>query len=147
VDEQFPSNVYIWKEVAKKNDAVIKVIQPPTSLENRGKRWNESILSAISEKTAAIALPHIHWTDGTLFDLKAIRTRTNNVGAMMVIDGTQSIGALPFSVQEIEPDALICGGYKWLLGPYSIGLAYYSDAFNQGTPLSGKSCSILCWRI
>ena len=135
VDEQFPSNVYVWKEVAKKNNAVIKVIQPPKSYENRGKRWNESILQAISEKTAVIALPHIHWADGTLFDLKAIREKTKNVQAMLVVDGTQSVGALPFSVQEIEPDALICGGYKWLLGPYSIGVAYYSDAFNNGTPI------------
>ena len=135
VDEQFPSNVYVWKEVAKKNNAVIKVIQPPKSYENRGNRWNESILQAISEKTAVIALPHIHWADGTLFDLKAIREKTKNVQAMLVVDGTQSVGALPFSVQEIEPDALICGGYKWLLGPYSIGVAYYSDAFNNGTPI------------
>ncbi|WP_298541966.1 aminotransferase class V-fold PLP-dependent enzyme [uncultured Aquimarina sp.] len=135
VDEQFPSNVYIWQEVAKKNDAIIKVIKPPVELENRGKRWNENILEAITKNTAVIAMPHVHWADGTLFDLKAIREKTKTVNAMLVIDGTQSVGAFPFSIKEIEPDALVCGGYKWLLGPYAIGMAYYSDAFNNGTPI------------
>ncbi|WP_299188691.1 aminotransferase class V-fold PLP-dependent enzyme [uncultured Aquimarina sp.] len=135
VDEQFPSNVYIWQEVARKNGAAIKIVRPPVELENRGKRWNENILEAISKNTAVITMPHVHWADGTLFDLKAIREKTKTVNAMLVIDGTQSVGAFPFSIQEIEPDALVCGGYKWLLGPYSIGLAYYSDAFNHGTPI------------
>ncbi|WP_299894444.1 aminotransferase class V-fold PLP-dependent enzyme [uncultured Aquimarina sp.] len=135
VDEQFPSNVYIWQEVAKKNNALIKIVYPPKEFNNRGKKWNQSILDAISKNTAVIALPHVHWADGTLFDLQAIREKTIAVNAMMVIDGTQSIGALPFSVEEIQPDALICGGYKWLLGPYSIGMAYYSDAFSNGTPI------------
>ncbi|WP_299604319.1 aminotransferase class V-fold PLP-dependent enzyme [uncultured Aquimarina sp.] len=135
VDEQFPSNVYIWQEVAKKNNTLIKVVYPPKEFNSRGKKWNQSILDAISKNTAVIALPHVHWADGTLFDLQAIREKTTAVNAMMVIDGTQSIGALPFSVEDIQPDALICGGYKWLLGPYSIGMAYYSDAFSNGTPI------------
>ena len=78
---------------------------------------------------------HIHWADGTLFDLIAIRKKADKVGAKLIIDGTQSVGALPFSVKEIQPDALIVGGYKWLLGPYSIGMAYYADTFNNGEPL------------
>ena len=135
VDEQFPSNVYIWQEVARKNNAIIKIVYPPKEFNNRGKKWNQSILDAISKNTAVIALPHVHWADGTLFDLQAIREKTTAVNAMMVIDGTQSIGALPFPVEDIQPDALICGGYKWLLGPYSIGMAYYSDAFSKGTPI------------
>lgn len=135
VDEQFPSNVYIWQEVAKKNNAIIKVVYPPKDFKDRGKLWNQHILDAISPNTAVIALPHIHWADGTLFDLQAIRNKTKAVQAMLVIDGTQSVGALPFSIKEIEPDALVCGGYKWLLGPYAIGMAYYSDTFNNGTPI------------
>lgn len=135
VDEQFPSNVYIWQEVAKKKEATIKIIKPPQTFENRGPKWNQNILAAITQKTAVIALAQVHWADGTLFDLKTIREKATQSNAMLVIDGTQSVGAFPFSIQEIQPDALICGGYKWLLGPYSIGMAYYSDVFNNGTPI------------
>ena len=52
-----------------------------------------------------------------------------------MVDGTQSVGALPFDVGKIKPDALICAAYKWLLGPYSIGLAYYGEYFDGGKPL------------
>lgn len=135
VDEQFPSNVYVWQEVANKHNASITVIKPPKSFKDRGALWNQNILNAITKKTAVVAMPHVHWADGTLFDLKAIRAKTEGVHAFLIIDGTQSVGALPFSVSEIKPDALICAGYKWLLGPYSTGVAYYSDAFNEGTPI------------
>ncbi len=135
VDEQFPSNVYIWKTVAIKQGASIKTIRPSKAFVNRGKSWNASILEAINKKTAVVAMPHVHWADGTRFDLEKIRVKTKEVQALLVIDGTQSVGALPFSIEEIRPDALICAGYKWLLGPYSLGLAYYSDFFNQGRPI------------
>lgn len=135
VDEQFPSNVYAWQEVAKKYEVSITVIKPPKDFKDRGAKWNQNILNAISKKTAVVAMCNVHWADGTLFDLKAIRAKTKSMNSYLVIDGTQSVGALPFSVKEIEPDALICGGYKWLMGPYSIGMAYYSDAFNNGTPI------------
>lgn len=135
IDEQFPSNVYAWREKANATNATIKVVGPPKTFENRGQQWNVAILDAINSKTKVIAMGHIHWADGTLFDLVAIRKKAHEVGAKLVIDGTQSVGALPFSVKEIQPDALIVGGYKWLLGPYSIGMAYYADSFNDGQPL------------
>ena len=60
----------------------------------------------------------------------AIRKKTKKVGALLIIDGTQSVGALPFNIKKINPDALICAGYKWLMGPYGIGLAYYNEVFD-----------------
>ena len=107
----------------------------PKSTENRGKIWNESILSAISENTKIVALGNIHWANGTLFDLKSIRKKTTKNNALLIIDGSQSVGALPFSVKEIQPDALICAGYKWLFGPYGCGYAYFGEYFDNGNPL------------
>jgi selenocysteine lyase/cysteine desulfurase len=52
-----------------------------------------------------------------------------------LLDGTQSVGILDFDVEKIQPDALICSGYKWLLGPYSIGLAYFGEFFDEGIPV------------
>lgn len=135
VAEQFPSNVYPWKELVETQNAVIKTIDPPQSLKQRGKVWNEKILEAINNNTGMVAIAHVHWADGTLFDLKAIRKRTKEVGALLIIDGTQSVGAFPFDVQELDPDALICAGYKWLIGPYGMGVAYYGSAFDNGNPI------------
>lgn len=132
--EQFPSNYYTWHELAKENNADLKIISSIDGM-GRGKVWNERILEAINSKTKVVALGHVHWADGTLFQLAKIRKRTKEVGALLVIDGTQSVGALPFDVQKLQPDALVCGGYKWLMGPYSFGLAYYGSYFDQGKPI------------
>jgi len=137
-DEQFPSNVYAWQKVAQKNNASIKIIKPPASNEKRGEIWNQKILNAINDKTKVVTLGPLHWADGTIFDLKAIREKSTAYKALLIIDGSQSIGALPFSVKEIEPDALIVVAYKWLLGPYSFGMAYYSDYFNDGEPIENN---------
>jgi selenocysteine lyase/cysteine desulfurase len=82
-----------------------------------------------------VVIPHIHWTDGTIFDLVAIAQRARDFGALVVIDGTQSVGALPIDIQAIQPDALICASYKCMMGPYSIGLAYYGEYFDTGSPI------------
>ncbi|MCU0447808.1 MAG: aminotransferase class V-fold PLP-dependent enzyme [Microscillaceae bacterium] len=133
--EQFPSNVYPWLSLAQETDAEVRIISPPDSLEHRGKIWNEKLLTAIDKNTRLVALGNVHWADGTWFDLPQIRIRTREVGALLAIDGTQSVGALPFDVQKIQPDALICAGYKWLMGPYGIGLAYFGEFFDNGKPL------------
>ncbi len=133
--EQFPSNYYPWQNLCHVSHATLNVVPPPEKPEARGKFWNERILGAIDTKTRVVALGHVHWADGTRFDLLAIRKRTREVGALLIIDGTQSVGAMPFDVQKIQPDALICAGYKWLMGPYSIGLAYYGEYFDNGLPI------------
>ena len=135
VGEQFPSNVYPWMEVAQNAEAEIITITPPKSISERGKLWNEKILNAINERTQLVACGHIHWADGTIFDLRSIRQKTYEVGAWLAVDATQSLGALPFDVQHLKPDALIAAGYKSLMGPYSIGMAYYSSEFDSGTPI------------
>jgi selenocysteine lyase/cysteine desulfurase len=133
--EQFPSNYYPWQRLQADTGVQLKIVSAPETKTNRGKLWNERLLEAIDTHTKLVALGHVHWADGTKFNLKAIRERTREVGARLVIDGTQSVGALPFSVKEIQPDALICAGYKWLMGPYSIGMAYYGESFDNGKPV------------
>lgn len=133
--EQFPSNYYPWQALCAETGAEIKVASPEKSFKDRGKIWNEKFLAAINSHTRVVALAHTHWADGTIFDLEAIRNRSREVGALLVVDGTQSIGALPFDVAKIKPDALVCAAYKWLLGPYSIGLGYYGESFDGGQPL------------
>jgi len=132
--EQFPGNVYPWLRAAGESDVEIRVVGPEDS-GARGQVWNEKILEAIDVATAVVALAPVHWTDGTVFDLPSIGARARHVGAAFIVDGTQAIGALPFDIQEIQPDALIVASYKWLLGPYSIGMGYFGPRYLDGLPL------------
>lgn len=133
--EQFPSNYYAWERVCAEHGAEVKIVSPGIHVAGRGKEWNTRFLESINDRTRAVAIAQAHWADGTLFDLEAVRKRTREVGALLIVDGTQSVGAFPFDVAAIQPDALICASYKWLLGPYSLGVAYYGNYFDEGKPI------------
>ena len=119
---------------AAERKAELVTVRPPAG-PGRGEGWNRAVLEAIDARTALLALPHVHWADGTVFDLVRIAARARDVGAALVVDGTQSVGAFPFPYHEIRPDALVCAGYKWLMGPYSTGVAVYGERFDGGVPL------------
>jgi selenocysteine lyase/cysteine desulfurase len=135
VQDEFPSDVYAWDEICAQKSLRIRTISPPESMDDRGKVWNQRLIAAINTETCLVAISPVHWADGTKFDLKAIALACKLNDALFVIDGTQSVGALPIDIQEIKPDALVCAGYKWLLGPYSCGFAYFGPFFDNGSPL------------
>lgn len=130
--EQFPSNVYTWQRLAAETGAEVVTVARDDA---QPHLWNQRLLGAIDKRTAVVALPHIHWTDGTRFALREISQRTRALGAALIVDATQSLGALPFDLVEIPVDALICAGYKWLLGPYSTALGYFGERFDRGAPI------------
>ena len=132
--EQFPGNVYAWHRLAAECGADLRAVDPGAG-QGRGQRWNEHLLDAIDSKTAIVSVPHVHWTDGTLFNLEAIGARCRDVGAALFIDATQSAGALPFDVAAVQPDVVVCAAYKWLLGPYSLAFTWFSERFDDGVPI------------
>jgi selenocysteine lyase/cysteine desulfurase len=135
VHEEFPSDVYAWEGVCMDKGLKIKNVLPPNSFDDRGKVWNETLINSINANTCMVVISPTHWANGTRFDLEAIGKQCRLYGALFVLDGTQSIGALPFDVQLVRPDAVINGGYKWLLGPYSSGVAYFGEYFDTGSPI------------
>jgi selenocysteine lyase/cysteine desulfurase len=132
---QFPSNVYGWRQMCADTGAELRTVHPPRDAERRGEEWNARLLLAIDGNTALVALGNVHWADGTRFDLERIGERAREVGAMLVVDGTQSVGALPFDVERVRPDALVCAGYKHLMGPYALGTMWLGPRFDGGRPL------------
>ena len=135
VSAEFPSGYYTISNWCKQNNKELKIISAPENLIDRGKKWNEQIIDSINNDTAFVLISSIHWADGTKFDLQKIGERCKEVNALFVIDGTQSVGALPIDVKSCHIDALVCAAYKWLLASYSMGFAYFSEFFNNGIPL------------
>jgi selenocysteine lyase/cysteine desulfurase len=130
LEEQFPSNVFSWRKKAAASDADLTTIRRPNDSD-----WTTAVLKALDSKTAIVAIPNCHWTDGTLIDLVAVGRRCREFGAALVVDGTQSLGAMPFSVKDVQPDFLLTTSHKWLLGPYSFGFAYVAPKWQKGAPL------------
>lgn len=131
LEGQFPSNYYIWKRLADQSGAKIKMIARPKA----GELWTDLILESIDSHTIAVSMAPIHWADGYKFDLESIGRKCNACEAFFILDGTQSIGAMPFDLARCQADAVICAGYKWLLGAYGMGMAYYGPRFDNGNAL------------
>lgn len=140
LEDQFPSNIYSWRELAQQTGAQLKTIKrPKAETSARGSNelstWTQAILNTIDNTTALLALPHCHWVDGGLIDLEAVSQAARARGAALVLDITQSGGVMPIDVARVEPDFLVCACYKWLLGPYAIGFLYVHPKWQQGEPL------------
>lgn len=129
IEDQFPSNYYVWKNLAQDNNASLKIVARPSD-----NNWTDAILDAINADTAVVALAHCHWSDGTFIDLEKIAPKIHLVGAAFVIDATQSLGVKPLDVKKLDPDFLMCSGYKWLLSPNSCGFLYVADRWLSGQP-------------
>jgi selenocysteine lyase/cysteine desulfurase len=130
LEDQFPSNVYSWRELAKHSGAkLVTVSRPPDN------DWTSAVLDDLDEDSAVVAVPNCHWTDGSLLDLARIGERAKVAGAALVVDAIQSLGAHPLDVREVRPDFLVASAYKWLLGPYGIGFLYADEGWREGTPI------------
>ena len=128
--EQFPSNVYAWREAARTGGAALVTVPRPADDD-----WTRAVLEAIDERISVVALPHCHWTDGGLLDLARVGDRCRAAGARLVLDLTQSAGALRFDAAAVRPDYVVCAGYKWLLGPYSLGFLWVAPEHRNGKPI------------
>ena len=81
--------------------------------------------AAITRQTKAVVLSSTQWSNGYRIDLPAVAEACHAVGAWMVVDGIQQIGAVPIETEGV--DFLIAGGHKWLNAPMGTGFMYLSE--------------------
>lgn len=130
IGEEFPSNVLAWQRTADETGAALVTVPVPAD-----GHWTRAILERIEPAVKVVAATPCHWTNGAFIDLGAIGAACRTVGAMLVVDATQALGAMPLSLAEIQPDFLVAAGYKWLLCPYGFSLLYVGEAWRQARPL------------
>jgi selenocysteine lyase/cysteine desulfurase len=131
LEREFPSGTYTWRELARRTGARIVTVT-----REAGESWADALIAALDEHVALVAAPACHWTDGSLVDLERLAPAVRAVGAALVIDASQAAGAHPIDVAKIQPDFLCAVGYKWLLGPYSLGYLYVAPKWHErGVPI------------
>ena len=128
--EQFPSNYYVWTAKAAAARAEVRIAR-----RDADDDWTAAVLANIDGDTAVVAVPHCHWADGRLVDLAQVGAACRAVGAALVLDLTQSLGALPFDAVAVQPDFAVAAGYKWQLSPYGTGMLYVAPRWQSGEPI------------
>lgn len=127
--EQFPSNVYEWRAAAARVGAeVLTVHAGPDG-------WTPRVLEAIDGRTAVVAIEPAHWSDGTVVDLVAVGKAARAVEAALIVDVSQTLGAVPFRLDDIRPDFVVGVTYKWLLGAYGSAFLWAAAERREGQPL------------
>jgi selenocysteine lyase/cysteine desulfurase len=130
IAEEFPSNVLPWRRVAQETGAILKTVQTPEDGD-----WTRAILNSIDKSIKVVAVSTCHWTNGATIDLPPIGKACRESGSVLVVDATQTLGAMPFPMGEVQPDFLVAAGYKWLLCPYGFSLLYVSEQWRSARPL------------
>lgn len=128
------SPVLEWLVRAEQGGFTVDTVQRPTNLD-----WTAAVLEAIAKPGAApvslVSLSSVHWCDGVLLDVAAIKAAAARAGAAFLLDSTQSTGVVALDVKTLDPDFVIFPTYKWLLGPYGRAFAYVAKRHQNGVPL------------
>lgn len=115
LENEFPNSIYAPALARRRG---VEFIEAP---------W-ERFLDAIDGRTRLVLLSEVNYTNGFRPPLAEISRRARETGALLLVDGTQSLGALPFDVRAIRPDLYVVNGYKWLLSPNGAAFMYVAPA-------------------
>jgi len=118
-DIAFPTAVYPWARIANHTGCEIR-LAPAVN----GYVDPDALRALIDDKTAVVCLSHVEYRSGQRYDLTAFADIAHAHDALLLVDATQSAGAVPIDATGDGVDAVIAGGYKWLCGPFGAALMY-----------------------
>jgi len=81
----------------------------------------------IDENTSIVLVDHVSWITGYRERIREISEIAHRRGAVLIVDAFHSVGVIEVDVKRDGVDALLCGSYKWLMGPHGAGFVYVSQ--------------------
>lgn len=119
-DLEYPSVTYPWlrKKLAVKVHYVKNV---------NGKISLDDMEKAVDDKTVAVAISHVEYTNGFRHNLRILSEIAHEHGAYVIVDAIQSVGTMPIDVKRDDVDFLTVACYKWLLSPPGVGYLYVKE--------------------
>ena len=125
MQNDFPTDILPWLHL-KLNG--VDIVQ----LKSEGPVLSvEEIIAAITPDTRVICLPMVHSFSGWALDIKSIGAICHAKGIFFIVNMSQVFGALPVDVSTLPVDAVVCAGYKWLLGPYGTGFCWIKPEWRE----------------
>ena len=131
--DQFPSNYYAWRRQALSSGAEFLVVGP-----EKGQTWADALLAAIEthgDRIKVATLEGHHWSTAEYIDIDVVVPALRNIGAKVVMDLTQTLGAFPLDITRTKPDFMVASGYKWQFCPYGVSFLYVDDKYFDGVPI------------
>ncbi|WP_326761342.1 cysteine desulfurase [Streptomyces phaeochromogenes] len=113
------ANLVPWQQLAERTGATLDWF----GLTDEGRLDLSRIDELLDERTKVVALTHQSNVLGTLNPVRLIADRAHAVGALVVVDGAQSVPHRPVDVRELGADFLAFSGHK-MLGPNGVGVLW-----------------------
>ncbi|WP_312560794.1 cysteine desulfurase [Anaerospora sp.] len=123
------SNLVPWQQVAKAKGAVLKYLY----VSDDGTLPEAELEQKITAKTRLVAITHVSNVLGIINPIKRITELAHAVGAVVVVDGAQSVPHLPVNVQDLDADFFVFSGHK-MLAPMGIGVLYGKEELLEAMP-------------
>lgn len=124
------SNLIPWQEVAKKTGAVLKFVYLKD-----GELDMVDLEAKLTDKTKFVSITHVSNVLGVINPVKEIAAMAHAHGAIMVVDGAQSVPHMAVDVQALDCDFFAFSGHK-MAGPTGIGILYgKAEWLNQMEPV------------
>jgi cysteine desulfurase/selenocysteine lyase len=113
------SNIVPWELISRIKGFKIKY----ANVKNDGTLDYSSLQNLLSKNTKMVCLSHVSNVTGIVNDIKKVAKLSHEKGALLLVDGAQSVPHLPVNVKELDADFLAFSGHK-MLGPTGIGVLY-----------------------
>ena len=113
------SNLVLWQMVAKKTESKLNYMYINDNFEIS----DEEIETKITDKTKIVGITHVSNVLGTINNIEKIIKYAHKKGAIVVVDGSQSIPHMEIDVQKLDADFFVFSGHK-MLAPLGIGILY-----------------------
>ncbi len=123
------SNLVPWQQVAKAKGATLKYLY----LNDAGNFTDEEIEGKIGSKTKLVAVTQVSNVLGIINALDKIINKARSVGAVVIVDGAQSILHFKVDVKALDADFLVFSGHK-MLAPMGIGVLYGKEELLNKMP-------------
>jgi cysteine desulfurase / selenocysteine lyase len=82
---------------------------------------SDDLIDALTPRTRLVSVSHVRFDNAAMIDVAKLAAVCHNQGTLLLLDVSQSCGAVPLDVPQMGADFLVCAGYKWLLGPFGTG--------------------------
>ena len=127
---EFPSNYLAWLRLQPLG------VELRTLEMDRGMTTADRLSGLIDSRTRIVALSAVQYFNGFRCDLAEIADVVHAHDARLVVDGTQSVGAMRLDMAACGVDALVVSAHKWMLGPLGIGFMALSDRLFEETAVT-----------
>jgi cysteine desulfurase / selenocysteine lyase len=112
----FPLQFTTWKPMEEREGLKLKIVAPREQFITA-----DDLIAAMTPKTRLVSVSLVRFDDGSMLDAARVAEACHAQGALLLLDVSQSCGAIPLDVEKLRADFVVCAGYKWLLGPFGTG--------------------------